>query len=256
MSKDTDYLLIAGQDGVPEIFATLEGEGIYIGRPSVFLRLFGCNLTCKAFASPDSPHGCDSYISWSVKNKRTFDEVFEIFETEGFIEKIRDGAILKITGGEPLARQKPLIAWLHAFVNRYKFNPRIDFETNGTFMPDQTLVDIFQATFTVSPKLSTNGDPESKTYVPDVLAWHVRNPGSTFKFVINKPTDADEVWHKYITDSNGINMPTNRIWFMPCAGSKAEHDLRATDVAEQAKRSGVNFSPRLHLILWDRALRV
>ena len=254
--SDDRYLLIAGQNNEPEIFYTLEGEGKYIGQPSVFLRLFGCNLTCSAFASADSPHGCDSFVSWSIKNKRSFIEVFEIFEREDFIYKLRAGAILKITGGEPLLRPKPLIAWLHEFVNRYMFTPRIDFETNGTFMPDPALLEIFRATFTVSPKLSTNGDAESKTYVPEVLAWHVKNLGSTFKFVINKDTDVEEVWRKYLTDSNGINMPLNRVWFMPCAGSKAEHDLRATAVAEEAKKAGVNFSPRLHLVLWDKALRV
>ena len=42
---DKEYLLMAGEDGVPELFYTVEGEGEYIGQPSVFLRLFGCNLT-------------------------------------------------------------------------------------------------------------------------------------------------------------------------------------------------------------------
>ena len=52
-------------------FYTIEGEGEHIGKPSVFLRLSNCNLTCKGFATEDSPHGCDSYISWKVKNKYT-----------------------------------------------------------------------------------------------------------------------------------------------------------------------------------------
>ena len=37
--------------------------------------------------------------------------------------------------------------------------------------------------FTTSPKLNTNGDPEEKTYKPDVLRWHVDH-NSGFKFVI------------------------------------------------------------------------
>ena len=48
-----------------------------------------CNLTCKGFASKDSPHGCDSYISWSVKNKMTFNEIFEYFEEHKLIDKIQ-----------------------------------------------------------------------------------------------------------------------------------------------------------------------
>ena len=42
-----------------KIFYTVEGEGEYIGKPSVFMRLASCNLTCSAFISEDSPHGCD-----------------------------------------------------------------------------------------------------------------------------------------------------------------------------------------------------
>jgi len=70
-------------------FFTLEGEGRYVGFPSVFLRLAMCNLTCNAFKTPDSPHGCDSYISWSIKNKMTFNEIFSLLETNNHIEYLR-----------------------------------------------------------------------------------------------------------------------------------------------------------------------
>ena len=45
-----------------KIFYTIEGEGEFIGQPSVFMRMSMCNLTCSGFASEDSPHGCDSFI--------------------------------------------------------------------------------------------------------------------------------------------------------------------------------------------------
>ena len=66
MSVDYDKETLLVSDD--KAFYTLEGEGEYVGMPSVFFRLSMCNLTCKGFASEDSPHGCDSYISWSVKN--------------------------------------------------------------------------------------------------------------------------------------------------------------------------------------------
>jgi 7-carboxy-7-deazaguanine synthase len=37
---------------VAEIFYSLQGEGLYLGTPSIFLRLFGCNFTCAGFGMP------------------------------------------------------------------------------------------------------------------------------------------------------------------------------------------------------------
>ena len=38
-----------------KIFYTVEGEGEFVGYPSVFMRLSMCNLTCKGFASATAP---------------------------------------------------------------------------------------------------------------------------------------------------------------------------------------------------------
>ncbi len=237
------------------IFYTLEGEGEYIGQPSVFMRLSMCNLTCIGFASEDSPNGCDSFISWTIKNKKTFNEVFELMEEGNHVEHLRNGAIWKITGGEPLIQQKQLLKLVEAFESTYNFIPRIDFESNATLLPAEEWINEWGATFTTSPKLRSNGDPEDKTYKPEVLKWHVKNK-SGFKFVINKAEDIEEIWSKYIQDEHGINCPLNRVWFMPCCGSRAEHIERGPVVAEYAKAMHVNFSPRLHLLLWNKALRV
>ena len=238
-----------------KVFYTIEGEGEFVGIPSVFMRMSICNLTCIGFASEDSPNGCDSFISWSVKNKMTFAEIFEMMEDNGYIEHLRHKAILKLTGGEPIIQQKQLIKFIRAFIVRYRFTPRIDFETNATLMPDPVWRDEFNATFTTSPKLRSNGDPEDKTYKPEVLSWHSRN-NSGFKFVINSDKDIEEIWEKYVEGKNDINVSKHRIWFMPCCGSREEHIERAPVVAEYAKAMHVNFSPRLQLLIWNKALKV
>jgi organic radical activating enzyme len=251
VSCDTETIFLSDD----LIFYTLEGEGEYIGQPSVFMRMSMCNLTCVGFASEDSPNGCDSFISWSVKNKKTFNEIFEIMETGNHVTHLREGAIWKLTGGEPMIQQKQLLKFVEAFRERYNFTPRIDFETNATLMPDERWVTEFNATFTTSPKLTTNGDPEEKTYKPEVLKWH-KDHNSGFKFVISRSEDIEEIWRKYVNDKEGINVPLNRVWFMPCCGSREEHIEKAPAVAEYAKAMHVNFSPRLHLLLWNLALRV
>jgi 6-pyruvoyltetrahydropterin 2'-reductase len=238
-----------------KVFYTIEGEGEYVGKPSVFMRLAMCNLTCKGFASEDSPHGCDSFVSWSVKNKMTFEEIFQMMEENHYIEHLQNKAILKLTGGEPLIQQKQLLKFIEAFLLKYGFTPIIDFETNATVMPHLDWVSKYLTTFTTSPKLTTNGDPEEKTYVPEVLKWHSKT-GSGFKFVITSDKDIEEIWRKYVEDDKDINIPLDRIWFMPCCGSREEHIQNALAVAEYAKAMHVNFSPRLQLVIWDKALKV
>jgi organic radical activating enzyme len=185
----------------------------------------------------------------------TFEEIFNLMDEKKYVEHLRHNAILKLTGGEPLIQQKQLLKFIEAFVERYKFTPRIDFETNATLIPDNLWREMYKATFTTSPKLTTNGDPEEKTYKPEVLKWHVENH-SGFKFVITSDRDIEEIWKKYVVDEHKINVPLNRIWFMPCCGSRDEHIIKAPAVVEYAKAMHVNFSPRLHLLVWNLALRV
>lgn len=244
-----DYIFLSDD----KIFYTIEGEGEYVGTPSVFMRLSMCNLTCKGFASADSPNGCDSFISWSFKNRMSFDEILDSFAKDGFYYRLKEGAIWKITGGEPLIQQKKLLELVDKYIFTFKHVPRIDFETNATIIPDYQWVH-WGATFTTSPKMSNNGDPIEKRYKPEVLKWHVKH-NSGFKFVINSEDDYWEMVRMYI-DPEDIKVPKNRIWLMPCCGSREEHVQKAEMVADLCKRYGYKFSPRLQLVIWDRALKV
>ena len=236
-----------------KVFYTIEGEGEFIGQPSVFMRLSMCNLTCKGFASADSPHGCDSFISWSVKNKMSFDEIAKLIEASGYKEHLYRGAILKVTGGEPLIQQAKLIKFFDYLMTTWGWLPRIDFETNATIQPTARLIDKkISATFTTSPKLASNGDPLGKRYIPYVLSWHA-DMGSGFKFVIKDHSDIEEVLSKYVDE---FDIPAGRVWLMPCCGSRQEHSEVSGMVAELAKEHHFNFSPRLQLVIWDKALSV
>jgi 7-carboxy-7-deazaguanine synthase len=235
-----------------KIFYTIEGEGEYVGMPSVFMRMSMCNLTCIGFKSEDAPYGCDSYISWSIKNKMSFYHIKCMLEDNGYKDHLFNGAILKLTGGEPLIQQAKLLKFIDYLKQEWGFVPRIDFETNATIYPSDRWVDEFQATFTTSPKLKSNGDPKGKRYIEEVLDWHTMH-NSGFKFVVQSHRDMEEIMTEYV---DKFDIPTGRVWLMPCAGSREEHIRVAADVAELAKEYHFNFSPRLHLLLWDKALKV
>ena len=148
---------------ISELFYSIQGEGRYMGVPSIFLRTFGCNFTCSGFGMPrgevsheatdiaathlmiesfqkyeDLPlvsTGCDSYASWMPE----FKDLSPMIEVEGLAKNIVAklpymewrNEHLVITGGEPL------LGWQRAYpelLNQPCMQDlkEITFETNGT----------------------------------------------------------------------------------------------------------------------------
>lgn len=107
MNIDPNKTLFLSDDFV---FYTLEGEGRYVGYPSVFMRLSMCNLTCIGFKSEAAPFGCDSYVSWSKKNKMTFEEIAELFEKHGYHDRYEEVLYLKLLVESLLFNRKTLLS--------------------------------------------------------------------------------------------------------------------------------------------------
>ena len=150
---------------VSEIFYSLQGEGRFVGVPSVFLRTFGCNFTCSGFGCkpgekstdadeiadvvhlfnkfeelPLAATGCDSYASWHPAFKdlsptytveQLADQMSALTPNGQWRQKNGNDVHLVITGGEPL------LGWQRAYAELLS-HPRmsdlknITFETNGT----------------------------------------------------------------------------------------------------------------------------
>ena len=145
-----------------EIFYSLQGEGKFTGVPSVFLRLFGCNLKCQGFGMPrgelsterlkvnpaDYIHfddlplvgtGCDSYASWDSRFKHLatdvnldslVDDLLAKTPNDSWIMPNGQDIHLVITGGEPMMWQKIYPAlFAHERMQDLK---NVTFETNTT----------------------------------------------------------------------------------------------------------------------------
>ncbi len=172
---------------VMELFPTIQGEGSDIGRKTIFLRLYGCNLACV---------WCDTAHSWDEKlyhegiyNPIPLDELEAQIEALAIEYRIKD---LVITGGEPLLHNHTDLSLLLARLRHKKVIDGVTFETNGTIIPRRELKTLVKL-FSVSPKLKSSGNP---AYNPNLLTkWINRMPIGVLqlKFVISHIEDAVEV---------------------------------------------------------------
>jgi organic radical activating enzyme len=271
---------------VSELFYSAQGEGRYVGVPSIFLRMFGCNFTCSGFGCkpgekstgadevaeivhmfntfeelPLVDTGCDSYASWHP----AFKHLSPTYTPEQLVEKMREllphgnwlqpngnPVHLVITGGEPLLgwqRAYPeLLDELHRLGLRH-----ITFETNGTqdLHPDfrQYLLDWHgEITFSVSPKLSASGETWADAIKPDVVYDYELYGITYLKFVVATIEDFNEL--DRAVDAYRLRGFAGPVFVMPVGGVVSVYDGNRIHVADEALKRGYWYSPRLHVDLW------
>lgn len=239
---------------VSEIFYSIQGEGKFTGTPAVFLRLAGCNLRCRGFSyrHPQTGQhlGCDTQHVWSVGEKKSIADVIAHLHKHQYFDHLRQGAHLVVTGGEPTIQQRALVdlfAELDRCVGREAF---IECETNATLaLSDTFLARLNQ--INASPKLSSSG--EAHAYQPTVLRTLVPLAKTSFKFVMTSPSDIDEIQEKFV---QALGIAPHQIWLMPEGGTRTALDEKQAWVVELAKRYTMNYSTRLHVLIWDQATGV
>ncbi len=228
--------------GVPEIFASLQGEGPSAGRPSTFIRLSRCNLACV---------WCDTAYTWHFdgderphRDSLTFERranQIDLPESE-VAEAIMalGGDRLVITGGEPLLQGNALARMLGAVRDHH-----VEVETNGTIAPHPAL-DTLVHQYNVSPKLAHSGNPGELALIPDRLAAWAADPRAFFKFVVADPADLTEV----LALQAEYLIPSARLFVMPEGTDSTALRNRSQWLAEVCMAHGLRLSDRLHIHLY------
>jgi 7-carboxy-7-deazaguanine synthase len=271
---------------IAELFYSIQGEGRYMGVPSVFLRTFGCNFKCAGFGMPKGQlsteadaiaqiadkfktyeelplvsTGCDSYASWDPR----FKDLSPMLESDAIVERIMEllpyngwgDEHLVITGGEPL------LGWqrayedllIHPNMSRLK---EITFETNGTQRLTGDLHNFLQhwanqdpereVTFSVSAKLSCSGEARHEAIIPEIVCEYETIGYTYLKFVIATEEDAEEALETVdIYRENGFRGP---VYLMPVGGVESVYTLNNRRVAELAMKHGFRYSDRLQVPLF------
>jgi organic radical activating enzyme len=274
---------------IAELFYSIQGEGRYMGVPSVFLRTFGCNFTCSGFGMPrgelstevetisfahsNTPYkdykdlplvstGCDSYASWHPD----FKDLSPMLTTEAIADRICEiipygewkEEHLVITGGEPL------LGWQRAYpelLDHPKMSglKEITFETNGT----QKLTPEFKQ------YLDTwTGLPKQQREITFSVSAKLPCSGEKWEEAILPEVvcEYEEVGTAYLkfviaTEDDFDNAVTaviefrkagfkGHVYLMPVGGVESVYALNNKNVALLAMKHGLRYSDRLQVPLF------
>lgn len=274
---------------VSELFYSVQGEGQYVGVPSIFLRTFGCNFTCGGFGMPrgqlsterdevaknmldyntykDLPlvsTGCDSYASWDPR----FKHLSPILSVGAIVNQIqsllpngkfsRDKHLI-ITGGEPLLGwQRSFPTLLEEIYTRNMDLSHLTFETNGTqhlqtelrnYLIDRAMHAGLEVTFSISAKLPSSGEKWETAIKPDVVKGY-ELPGTRNYFKFVVATKDDiEYAYKAVDEYNGGGVDIP-VYLMPVGGVNSVYEMNERNVADFCRDNGFRFSPRIQVPLY------
>jgi organic radical activating enzyme len=270
---------------IAELFYSIQGEGRYMGVPSVFLRTFGCNFKCAGFGMPRGElseeannidpinfktynelplvsTGCDSYASWDPR----FKDLSPMLTSEAIADRIMEilpqdhwkDEHLVITGGEPL------LGWQRAYPDlldnsKMKGLKEITFETNGTQKLTREFKNYLgvwkglprqqrEITFSVSAKLPCSGEKWEEAILPEVVCEYEEVGTAYLKFVIATEQDfADAECAIGAYRAAGFK---GHIYLMPVGGVESVYALNNRRVADLAMKNGLRYSDRLQVPLF------
>jgi organic radical activating enzyme len=275
---------------IAELFYSIQGEGRYMGVPSVFLRTFGCNFKCAGFGMPrgklsheaieiarthteiesfqkyeDLPlvsTGCDSYASWMPE----FKDLSPMLSSDAIAERIMEiipynewkDEHLVITGGEPL------LGWQRAYpdlLNHPKMSglKEITFETNGT----QKLSKEFKEYLT-----TWTGLPKQQREVTFSVSAKLPCSGEKWEDaicpeIVREYEEVGTAYLKFViaTEDDFDDAVTavvefrksgfkGHVYLMPVGGVESVYALNNRNVADLAMKHGLRYSDRLQVPLF------
>ncbi|MEW9698557.1 7-carboxy-7-deazaguanine synthase QueE [Paenibacillus sp. SI8] len=215
-----------------EIFETVEGEGTRAGFPTVFVRLFGCNLRCI---------WCDTKYSYPPAEA---ENVMTIAEIVSKVESFRSRHIC-LTGGEPLLYGEKSLALVEALAALEQVDD-LHIETNGAIdlAPFVSAIASPKVRYIMDFKLPGSGEMEQMV----VSNFGLLRKQDELKFVIGSEEDfrtAVRVLEQHPTKALPMFSP---VWeTMP--------PRRLVELMLEAGLSGVKLNMQLHKIIWDPAMR-
>lgn len=199
-----------------EIFNSIQGEGVDMGAPTVFVRTSGCPLKCK---------WCDTLYAFSEGEEMSIDDILAKVESYNVSR-------VCVTGGEPLI-QKDIFALLERLLGKDYI---VSVETSG-HLPIEELPCVDNLRIVLDIKCPSSEMHEKM----DFSNIELLGPADELKFVISDRTDYD-----YAKEIISKHKPICTIVMQPVWGN----DLK--ELVDWVIKDNLNARvlPQLHKIIW------
>lgn len=228
---------------ISEIFHSIQGEGLLLGVPSVFIRTSGCNLRCRWCDTP--------YASWNPEG--------EEMGIDAIMERVRgyDCRHVVLTGGEPMVASgiRELAAALRAS------GMHITIETAATIPPHVDGIGIACDLASLSPKLA-DSTPDAETagawrerhestrLQPEIIRQWLEAGPCQLKFVVSRVEDLPEI-EKLLNEVGTVpGFTRDKILLMPEGTDVETLRARGPLIAEMCLEHGFRYAPRLQIELF------
>ncbi len=220
---------------IAEIFTSVQGEGIWAGTPSTFVRVSGCNLRCVWCDTP--------YASWEPEGP-----VVGVCEIAAQVDRQRLDHVV-LTGGEPMLFDaiEPLARLLD------ESGHTLTIETAGTVFREVPC-----NLMSISPKLANSTPPETSGWRErheatrsdlEPLRRLITHYDCQLKFVVN-PDEGNDLAEIEALLASLPAIANDRVLLMP-EGTDAETlHRRMRSLVEPSVARGWRLSPRLHIDLF------
>ncbi len=201
---------------INEVYETIQGEGLLVGTPSIFIRFQGCNLRCPWCDQP-------SALEFKKDSKITLKELMERIKESPFKHVV-------ITGGEPFAHRELPILVKELLKKGYS----VQIETNGTLWHEEMEKVAEKIHITCSPKAVVNFFVH-----PKILKY-----AKELKFVIDEVIKIEDIlkFRKFLKEGKVILQPES---------NRKEMFIKARDIQRALANMGytVRIIPQVHKFL-------
>ena len=225
------------------MYQSRQGEGVWTGQPSVFVRFFGCPLRCRF---------CDSVYARFNDNENELGADLVPEEIVGRV-LLLDLPHVVLTGGEPM--MSPEIVELTQLLKEYDY--QITIETSGIFFQPvvcdlMSISPKLQNTIPIDEDLSVIQEHNNKRSNPEVVQQLILRYNYQLKFVIAVEEDMYAV-EEYLSLFHGI-VPS-QVLLMPQAINVETMHQKAMWIEPFCSAKGYRYCPRMQLVWYGHKRR-